>query len=261
VPRLPATLPRRQHSARPLTGRRLTALIALAAPLLLSAALPARAAGNEPASIRVNGEGSVSLAPDTALLSLTVTREAGTAREAVDASSQAMSALHKAMAKAGIEQRDLQTGAFSIQPRYQPQPRRSGDEPAPPHIAGYTARNTLNVRVRDLTRVGSVLDTAVALGVNEGGQIVFTNEDPAPALEQARIAAVKDALNKARTLASAAGVRCGQILSLNEQAFNRGPVPMGARAEQLTAMDAAVPVAPGENTYRVVVNLSVAIEQ
>jgi uncharacterized protein YggE len=255
------TLRLSQMSPRRAVQRRLLLPLLALAPLL---ALPGGtlAAEAEVPSIHVEGEGSVNLAPDTALLTLTVTREGSTAREALDANSRAMADLHAAMKEAGIADRDLQTGDFGIQPRYVHPGSRSGEVPAAPRIAGYTVRNTLNVRVRDLARVGALLDTAVDMGVNEGGQIAFTNDDPSGALAQARSAAVKDALQKAQTLATAAGVGIGRVLSLAEQSYNRGPIPMAAKAERYAmAMDAAVPVASGENTYRVVVSLSVAIEQ
>ena len=68
--------------------------------------------------ILVSGEGSTDLAPDMAVLSLTVTRQAETARAALDANSSAMSDVQTAMTSAGIEPRDLQTSGFSIQPNY-----------------------------------------------------------------------------------------------------------------------------------------------
>jgi uncharacterized protein YggE len=121
-------------------------------------------------------------------------------------------------------------------------------------------RNELSVRVRDISRVGAVLDKSVSLGVNEGGNIQFSNEDPSEALTQARTLAVEQALAKAETLAGAAGVEVGRILLISEQSFAPRPVSM-ARAEMMMAADSAVPVVSGENSYKVTVQLSFAIEQ
>jgi hypothetical protein len=89
----------------------------------------------------------------------------------------------------------------------------------------------------------------------------FTNDDPAAALAQARAAAVKDALSKAQTLAQAAGVKLGDILEISEQAYNPQPRPYMAERAMMSSAADAVPVAAGENSYRVVVHISVAIDQ
>jgi uncharacterized protein YggE len=230
------------------------------AAILLSVSGIARSdqAGEEP-SIKVSGEGSVQLAPDLALLQLTVRREAETAGAALEANSTAMKAVLAAMKAQGIEDRDLQTANFSIQPRYVYPPNQPNTERKPPRIVGYTVRNELSVRVRDISRVGAILDKSVSLGVNEGGNIQFSNEDPSDALMQARTLAVEQALTKAETLASAAGVEVGRILLISEQSFAPRPASM-ARAEMRMAADSAVPVVCGENSYKVSVQLSFAIE-
>jgi len=222
----------------------------------------ASAADNDtPPRILVSGQGRVDIAPDMAVLSLTVTREAPTARAALDANSAAMTEVLKAMRAQGIAERDLQTTNFSIQPRYTQPPRQSSGEREPPRIAGYSVRNGLTVRVRDIDRVGEIIDTSVTLGVNEGGRIQFTNDDPSAALTEARVQAVREALAKAKTLAEAAGVKTGGVLEISEQSHIPRPVPM-ARAEMSMAMAAdAVPVAAGENTYTVTVSVSIAIDQ
>ncbi|MEH6635183.1 MAG: SIMPL domain-containing protein, partial [Halioglobus sp.] len=140
-------------------------------------------------------------------------------------------------------------------------PRTSSGETQPPRIVGYTVRNSLSVRVRDISKVGVILDKSVTLGVNEGGSITFTNDDPSQAIEQARTRAVQEAMAKAKTLAQAAGVKVGRVLEISEQSFNPGPRPM-MQAEMSMARSAdAVPVATGENTYKVTVNVSFAIDQ
>ena len=211
--------------------------------------------------IMVTGEGSIDLAPDMAVLSLTVTRQAETARAALDANSSAMKEVQAAMTTAGIESRDLQTSNFSIQPNYFYPPQQPSGKREPPQIVGYTVRNSLVVRVRDISAVGVILDKSVSLGVNEGGNIIFTNEDPSEAITKARVKAMQHAIDKAKTLAAAAGVQTGQILEISEQSFNPRPMPM-ARVEMARGMAAdSVPVAAGENTYKVMVNVSFAIEQ
>lgn len=220
-------------------------------------------ASDDPAPrILVSGEGSVDIAPDMAVLTLSVMREALTARAALTANSAAMAKVLDAMAALGIEKRDLQTSQFSIQPRYTRPPRQGVGAGEAPKLVGYTVRNGLSVRVRDINRVGEVLDTSVTLGVNEGGSILFTNDDASQAITQARIKAMEDALSKGRTLAEAAGVKIGKVLEISEQNYRPRPVAM-ARMGVAMAMDreSSVPIAAGENTYKVTVNVSLAIAQ
>ncbi len=212
--------------------------------------------------ILVTGEGSVDVAPDMAVLVLSVMREAPTAREALTANSTAMGKVLNAMAGLGIAKRDLQTANFDIQPRYTyPQPGK--DASNAPRLVGYTVRNSLTVRVRDIAKVGEVLDTSVTLGVNEGGSILFTNDDPSAAITQARVKAVQAALAKAKTLADTAGVKTGRVLEISEQDYN--PRPMAMAKMEMAAMDSRVggapPIAEGENSYKVTVNVSLALEQ
>jgi len=235
-------------------GRLIAALFAL----VLSVTALADGDDLEP-RILVSGEGSVNLAPDMAVLTLTVTREALTARDALDANSSAMNEVLQSMNAEGIEARDLQTSGFSIQPNYVYPPQQPSGTREPPTIVGYTVRNSLTVRVRDIAAVGAILDKSVSLGVNEGGNIMFTNDDPSEAITQARIKAVQQAIVKAKTLADAAGVKTGQLLEISEQSYNPRPMQM---AEMAMARSAdAVPVATGENTYKVTVNVTFAIEQ
>jgi uncharacterized protein YggE len=211
--------------------------------------------------ILVTGQGSIDIAADMAVLTLTVTRDEETARAALDANSAAMSDVLSAMKSEGIKERDLQTSDFSIQPRYFYPPNKPATNHQPPRIVGYTVRNSLTVRIRDISALGEILDTSVTLGVNEGGNIVFTNDDPSAAITQARVKAVKDAMAKAKTLAGAAGVKVGKLLEISEQTHNPRPMPM-VRAERSMAMSAdSVPVATGENTYKVTVSMSFAIDQ
>ncbi|WP_240732864.1 SIMPL domain-containing protein [Halioglobus maricola] len=226
--------------------------------VFLSMALVAPvSASSPPGEIRTRGEAEAKMAPDMATVQLTVTREAATAREALDANSAAMAEVIAAMKAAGVEEPDLQTSNFGIQPRYvYPKPRNE----KPPVIAGYRVRNTLSVIVRELDNLGVLLDQSVSLGVNEGGSVSFGNSDPSSAIDAARADAVRDAMSRAKTLAGAAGVKLGDIISITEQTGDSHPRPvMMSRA--VAAEADSVPIAAGVNSYRVTVQLSITIEQ
>lgn len=235
--------------------RRISTTLALT--LALAAPGAALAAEHEPAPrIVVTGEGEMAVKPDLAILTLTVMREAPTASEALTADNKAMGDVITALKTAGIADRDLQTANLSIAPRYSTVTPHKPDEPA--KIVAYQVANTLTVRVRDIGKVGGVIDRAVKLGVNEDGAIDFANDDPSAATTEARKRAVADAVKKAHTLAEAAGVKVGKVLQISEQAYAPRPLPM--RAKTFAAAE-AVPVAPGENDYRVTVSMTFELDQ
>jgi uncharacterized protein YggE len=224
---------------------------------LVAASMLTPIAGNaaEPAQRRivVMGEGEASVRPDMAVLTLSVMREAQTAREALDQNNKAMADVIAAMKASGIVDRDLQTAGVQITPRYDYVNNPDGTQEA--KLAAYQVTNTLTVRVRDLSKTGEVLDKSVTLGVNQGGSVAFTNDDASATLKEARKDAVADALDKARTLTDAAGVKLGQIIEISDMTYQQPPIPIVAKAYE-GAADAAVPVEAGENAYKVQVTVT-----
>lgn len=212
------------------------------------------------AVITVSGEGDASTAPDLATLNFSVVRLDKTARVAVSETTQAMTAIINAMKKHGIESRDLQTSGFSIDPQYDYLQNADGSQ-KPPQLRGYQVTNALTVRVRDLAKLGEIMDESVTLGVNQGGSVSFGNADPKPIMAEARKAAMTDALAKAKALTEAAGVKLGRIISISEGSFAPRPMPVMAMAAKSMADSAPVPVEAGENAYHASVNVTIAIEQ
>jgi uncharacterized protein YggE len=231
----------------------------LAVALAASIAFPAVAlAEPTPPRIIVVGEGEMAVAPDMALLSLAVMREAKTAREALSANNEAIAAVIAAMKTAGIEARDLQTSNLQINPRYDYTPKQDGTQEA--KLVAYQVTNTVSVRVRDIAKTGELIDQAVTLGVNQGGSITFTNDDPSATVTEARKRAVADAMAKAKTLAEAAGVGLGRITEMSE--MSNAPLPMPIEAKAFDRVQAqAVPIETGENSYKVQVNVTFELKQ
>jgi len=238
--------------------RLVTATLVLSSALA-PAVLSAQERDRKEPAIVVSGEGDAAIAPDLAIVSLGVAETRKTAREALDVANAAMSAVIDALKKQGISPRDLQTSGLSIQAQYN-YPQNEDGTPKPPVLTGYLVSNTLTVRIRDLAKVGAVIDQAVTLGVNQGGDIRFSNEDPAKTVTEARKEAVKDAITKAQTLADAAGVKLGRILEITESSNTEDPRPMMTARMAKQAED-AVPVEAGENSYSVNVNVTFAIDQ
>lgn len=221
---------------------------------ILAMALGAGAAADEPGRIVVSGTGSVEAAPDMAVITLGVTTEAEAAGAAMDANSAAMAAVLARLSEAGVAERDLQTEALSLAPRWR---HETGPDGSGPQITGFVASNTLSVRVRDLARLGDILDLAIADGANTLGGLRFGVSQEDEMRDAARAAAVQDARRKAELLADAAGVSLGRLLELREDGGAAPPVPM-MRMEM--AAD-SVPVAPGEVGLTASVSLTYAIVQ
>jgi uncharacterized protein YggE len=223
-------------------------LAAILAGILL--ATPALAQTASPAMISVTGEATVSVAPDLAQIDAGVTSEAKTAREASDANNAAMGKVLLALKSASIDEKDFQTSRLSLQPQAAP------NRPGPASIVGYRASNRVTIRLRDVTKVATVIDTLVAAGANDVGGINFTVSQASKLLDEAREQAIADARRKAEIYAKAAGATLGAPLSITEEG-GHGPIPYRRMA---AGMAASTPVAQGEETLQVTVSVSWAIK-
>lgn len=236
-------------------------IFAASAVFALAAAAHADdAARPREATITVSGNGESHATPDTAVITLAVTKQEKTARESLDANNKAMTSVLDALKADGIEPRDLQTSGFSIQPVYI-YPQNSDGASQPPELVGYQTTNSLTIRLRDLAKAGAVIDKSVTLGINQGGDIRFVNEDTNKVLAEARADAVKDAMEKARQLTEAAGVGIGRIIDINESSAPPMPVPVAMARMEKDSAGSAVPMAPGENSYNVTVTVTFEIKQ
>jgi uncharacterized protein YggE len=219
--------------------------LATCAVLSLLAAAPAWAE----ATMTVSGVGEVAAAPDMETISLGVTTEGMEAAEAMRRNSEAMTAVLAAVAAAGVAERDVQTSALSLSPRWEP-PRPN--ETAP-RVSGFVASNMVTVAVRDLGALGGVLDAVLDEGANTLHGLSFGVADDAELKDAARRAAVADATRKARVLAEAAGVTLGPVAEIVEGGGFGGPI---ANARMEMAMDGAPPVAPGELSLQATVTMT-----
>jgi len=235
-------------------GMKRKILVSALAAAMLAAPGAALAQQQPPPRIMVIGEGEATVRPDMAVLSLSVMREAATAREALTANNDAMAKVIDAMKQAGIAERDLQTSGIQINPRYNYTNKPDGSQEA--QLVAYQVTNTIVIRVRDIAKTGEVIDQSVTLGVNQGGSVTFTNEDPSATVTEARKKAVTDAMAKAKTLSEAAGVTLGKVIEMSEMNYSQSPMPIEAKMYARDAGAAAAPVEAGENAYRIQVNMT-----
>lgn len=216
-------------------------LIAAAAPAPVSA----QAAERIEKLVTVTGEGTVAAAPDSAVIRLGVSSQGKTARAASDANAREMTVVLAAIKESGVADRDIQTTALSLQPQYDP------NKTGAARLIGFQANNQVTVKIRDVARLPSVLDRAIAGGANEMSGVEFIVSEQGTLLDKARIEAIADARRKAELYAAAAGMKVGRVMAISEE----GSAPP-QRAFQALRAGAATPLAPGEQTLRAVVTVS-----
>ena len=210
-------------------------------------------AQTDQAFISVTGEAHVSAPPDLAQIEAGVTSEAKSAREASDANNAAMGKVLLALKGAGIDEKDYQTSRLSLQAQ-----NASPKPGAQPTIVGYRASNRLTIRLRDVSKLSSVIDMLVAAGANDIGGIDFMVSQASKLLDEAREQAIADARRKAEIYANAAGVALGAPLSISE---GGAPQPMFRARLATTAPLAPTPIAQGEETLSISVSVNWAIKQ
>jgi hypothetical protein len=200
-------------------------------------------------TIVVPGTGRVSVVPDVADLRLGV----AVARPKVDAArseaARVMDAILTAVVGAGVARRDVRTTLLSIQPRYDYRDGR------PPTLTGYELANVVEVAVRDLGRLGDVVDAALAAGATSMDGLTFRVADPAPVEREARRLAMADARSRADVLAAEGGLQIEGVSDIVEGTASPPPTPFPKAERMMAAADAATPVEAG--ALEVAVSLTV----
>jgi len=219
---------------------------------LRSPSVVAAASGDPTHGITVQGTAIISLKPDMASLYLGVDAQATTATQAQSNASKAMAAVIAAVKKQGVADADVATQGINLNPTYDPNINGTS------HVNGYQASQSLSVKVRDLDKLGPIIDAGVAAGATSVGGISFSLADPTAATDQARQMAVADAHKRAQSLATAAGVTLGAPISVTEESATQPPVyyAAGAAADKASA---ATPVQVGTTDVTVTVDVVYSI--
>lgn len=213
---------------------------------------PAIAAPIDGTLLNVSANAEAKRVPDVATLSAGVVTQAADGNTAMRQNAEQMTKVLAAIKAAGIAERDVQTSGVNLSPQY-----RYAENEAP-KITGYQASNTVSLKVRDIARLGKVLDALAAQGANQINGPQFEIDQPEPVYDEARLAALKKAQARAETYAKALGLRVRRIVSISESGGgNFRPVMMRAAAAPMAA-DISTPVSPGESS--VSVNLDVVFD-
>ena len=203
--------------------------------------------------LSVSAEASAHRVPDVATLSTGVVTQAADANAAMRTNAQQMDKVMAAIRAAGIAERDVQTSGINLNPQYK------YVENAPPSIVGYQASNTVNAKVRNLSKLGKVLDAFVEQGANQVNGPSFEVDKPDEAYDEARVAALKKAQARAQTYADALGLKVRRIISIGEggASFPR-PMPMLRAMAADAGFAKETAISPGESTLSV--NIEVVFE-
>ena len=192
--------------------------------------------------VEVSGEGSISAAPDFARVTLGVTSTGKTAGDAMAANAKAANALVSLVKAEGVAPADIQTSELSISPMFS-EPVHGQD--TAPTITGYSVSNNVAVTVREIVRLGALLDKAISAGANSIYGISFGHDNLSDLLDRARPLAVADARRKAEIYAAAGGAKLGRLMALTEDGGSRPPIAF-SRAFAAGA-PAPTPIEAGED--------------
>ena len=238
--------------------RRATAALLLASLLLAGAAaaqtapIAAPMISSDGTLLSVSAQAEARQVPDVATLSTGVVTQASDANAAMRANAMQMDKVMAAIKAAGIADRDIRTSGISLNPQYKYVENHS------PAITGYQASNTVDIKVRDISRLGKVLDALVASGANQVNGPSFEIDQPEPVYDQARRDALEKAQARAQMYAKALGLKVRRIISIDEGGGYRPPMPMPMMAMARAKTESDTAVAPGETTLSA--NLNVVFE-
>ncbi|WP_305804696.1 SIMPL domain-containing protein [Stenotrophomonas sp. YIM B06876] len=227
--------------------------LAMGGTMSAHAQSPAPQVASDATLLNISAQAEARRVPDVATLSAGVVTQAVDGNTAMRENAVQMDKVMKAIKAAGIAERDIQTSGINLSPQY-----RYADNEAP-KITGYQASNTVSLKVRDITRLGKVLDSLAAQGANQINGPSFEIDKPEPVYDEARLAALEKAQARAQTYAKALGLRVRRIVSISEGSQGGfRPMPMMAMASRGAKMEMDTAVSPGETSISV--NLDVVFE-
>ena len=196
-------------------------------------------------TISVSAVGEVYARPDLALTSFSVVSEEKTAADALAKNSESMNKIIEFLKNSGIEDKDLKTTTFRINPRYEWHKTEIPPYPEGERVlVGYEVTQSLQVKIRDISKIGSLIEGATNAGATGVGSLEFTFDDEDEFKKQAREIAINKAKTKAKELAKQLGVALGRITNFSESAVS--PIYYGVK-EAYGLGGAAPEIETGEN--------------
>ena len=210
-------------------------------------------------TISVSGTGEIWTKPDLVLIDFSVVGEKKTVIEAMAENTKKMNSVIEAIKSQGVEEKDLKTTNFSISPRYEWY-EKSEIYPAGKRVlVGYEVNQTLQVKIRDLTKIGNIIQVATEAGANQVGDLRFMIDKQDELKSQARKEAIEKAKVMAKEIAGQLGVKLVKITNFSENAT--APIPYPYFMERAMGGGAETPqIQTGENKIEVQVSITYEID-
>jgi uncharacterized protein YggE len=212
---------------------------------VVSSACSAAGGGIPQRTVSVTGTGTARLTPDIVIVTLGVQTQDPQVARAVQDNNARASRVTEAVKAAGVAAADIQTSDFSVssQQKFDPQGTPTGE-------VTYIVSNTLTLTLRDVSKLGDLLQSALESGANTVQNVSYSVADPSEALDKARLDAIQDAHDQATQLADAAGAQLGPVFNLNE--YSPAPILSYAAASfGKGGGGGGVPASPGTLEYQV----------
>lgn len=198
-------------------------------------------------TLSVTANGEIYAKPDLALVDFSVVSEAKTVAEAVSKNTEDMNAVIAVVKEKGVGEKDLKTTSFNISPRYEWKDNCSSFSSYCPYdkrvLVGYEVSQSLEVKIRDMAKIGEIIQGAANKGANQVGSLSFTIDNQDELKSQARAQAIEKAKARAKELASRLGINLIRISNFQEN----GVYPVYFKM----AESMAVPSAPADQTTRI----------
>ncbi|OQB44523.1 MAG: 26 kDa periplasmic immunogenic protein precursor [Parcubacteria group bacterium ADurb.Bin159] len=207
-------------------------------------------------TITVFGTGEVYAKPDLAITNFSVITDEKTVDKAMSKNTEKMNAVIEAIKNKGVDGKDMKTTNFNINPRYE------WYENGRRVLVGYEITQSLETKIRDMEKIGEIIETATNAGANQIGDLQFTIDKEEELQKQARKEAIKEAKAKAEELASDLGIKLVKISGFSESSGTPVyPIYSGLlKADQASGMGGAVPqIETGENKIEVTVDITYEI--
>jgi len=211
-------------------------------------------------TLTVSGEGKIYVKPDVAIVEMSVISQNKDVKVVQNENDQKMQEVVNFLKESGIDEKDIKTLQYNLQPEYDYNWCRTGDFPVycPPKLVDYILTQSVQAKIRDLNRVGEIIGNLSSVGVNQISSISFTIDNDAEVKNLARKEAIAEAKTKAQMMASEANIKLGKIVDINESIAGLVSPRMNY-AKQVSADEAlGAPIEVGTN--EVVVSVSVTYE-
>lgn len=211
--------------------------VALSALMVVLMATTAIAATTVTPTVTVSATATLSVEPDIAYVSLGVRTENASSKVAKQQNTAAMTKVINALKKAGVAEKDIQTSSLSMYTNY------TWDKDGNRKISGYTVSNNLSITVRNLDKVGDIVDAAMNAGANQFNSVSFAVEDEEEYYVKVLAEATKKAGKRASAIAKASGMTLGAPVSFSNTSTSYNPYKYYAdTVEEEVALEGAVSI-------------------